>query len=105
MAISMTKVKNLLKREHPGTIVPHLRNIRINGNLRGCSGFLENTQTGKFVYICLEDRFYDPDGCAGMYRTATGLDDYTGGRNRWGRDLPSLLNEAVALTFSTTPVE
>ena len=76
-----------------------MRNIRINGNLRGCSGFLENTQTGKFVYINTEDRFYDPDNCAGFYRTATGPKDYTGGRNRWGKDLQDLISSAVALTL------
>ena len=46
--VSMTKVKNALKKHHP-EITPKLSNIRINGQLRGCSGFLTDTTTRKIV--------------------------------------------------------
>ena len=78
--VSMTKIKNALKRSHP-ELTPHLRNIRVNGQLQGCSGFIEDTARGRIVYI-------STDVCHGTtrdayYRNASNLKDYRGGRNRF----------------------
>lgn len=63
-----------------------LKNIRVNGDPRGCSGFI--SLGDRIVYVNTE-----PCGSLGyMYRTAEHLKDYTGGVNRWARDLDSLVN-------------
>ena len=62
----------------------HLKNIRVNGNLRGCSGFIENPATGKIVYITTEPSIVHNLSTKVMYRTAKHLKDYTGGQNQWG---------------------
>lgn len=63
----------------------HLKNIIINGDKRGCSGFI--SRDGAIVYVNTE-----PCGSLGyMYRTAEHLKDYTGGPNRWAKDIDSLV--------------
>lgn len=81
MLILATKLKNRFTAGHTCT----LRNIRVNAEKRGCSGFIE--LQGAIVYVNTE-----PCGSLGyMYRTAKSLQDYTGGQNRWARDLDSLV--------------
>jgi pyrimidine deaminase RibD-like protein len=81
MLILATKLKNRFTAGHTCT----LRNIRVNAEKRGCSGFIE--LQGAIVYVNTE-----PCGSLGyMYRTAQHLKDYTGGRNHWARDLDSLV--------------
>ena len=81
MLILATKLKNRFSPAHTCT----LRNIRVNDDKRGCSGFIE--LHGAIVYVNTE-----PCGSLGyMYRTAQHLKDYTGGPNRWARDLDSLV--------------
>lgn len=60
-----------------------LRNIRINGTLRGCSGFIRNDNTGAIIYLTTEESCYGPLQNKVMYRTAVSMTDYTGGRNQW----------------------
>lgn len=81
MLILATKLKNRFTAGHTCT----LRNIRVNAEKRGCSGFIE--LHGVIVYVNTE-----PCGSLGlMYRTAEHLKDYTGGVNRWARDLDSFV--------------
>ena len=81
MLILATKLKNRFSPAHVCT----LRNIRVNADKRGCSGFI--SLHGVHVYVNTE-----PCGSLGyMYRTAESLQDYTGGVNRWARDLDSLV--------------
>ena len=81
MLILSTKLKNRFSSAHNVA----LKNIAVNGDKRGCSGFIE--RGGAIVYVNTE-----PCGSLGyMYRTAEHLKDYTGGANRWAKDLDSLV--------------
>lgn len=74
-----------LKNRFPPEYTCTLRTIRVNGDKRGCSGFI--SLHGVHVYVNTE-----PCGQLGyMYRTAQHLKDYTGGVNRWAKDLDSLV--------------
>ena len=101
--VSMTKIKNALKRGGYD-LVPHLSNIRLNGQLRGCSGFLEDPATKRIVYINTE---FSPElgnwGVANdaLYRNARDLKDYTGLRNRFcERDADVLVKHVADLVAS-----
>lgn len=81
MLILSTKLKNQFTSVHQ----VHLKNIRVNDDKRGCSGFIQKGDA--IVYVNTE-----PCGSLGyMYRTAAHLKDYTGGVNRWAKDLDSLV--------------
>lgn len=89
MLILATKLKNRFSPAH----VVALKNIRVNADVRGCSGFI--SLHGVHVYVNTEK-------CGGlgyMYRTAQHLKDYTGGANRWAKDIDGLVrgvNELLA---------
>lgn len=78
--VSMTIIKNRLKKIG-STAVPHLRNIRINGHNHGCSGFLEDPDTGRLVYLSTD--LNHGTSRQAMYRTAEHLKDFSGGRNHF----------------------
>lgn len=81
MLILSTKLKNRFTSAHNVA----LKNIAVNGDKRGCSGFIQYGDA--IVYVNTE-----PCGSLGyMYRTAKHLKDYTGGVNRWAKDLDSLV--------------
>lgn len=81
MLILSTKLKNRFSSVHQ----VHLKNIRVNDDKRGCSGFIQKGDA--IVYVNTE-----PCGSLGyVYRTAAHLKDYTGGVNRWAKDLDSLV--------------
>ena len=81
--VSMTKIKNQLKNLDMNLTVK-LSNIRINGQLRGCSGFITNNDTQKIVYINTESACEtSPFGGKILYRTASHDRDFTGGQNQW----------------------
>lgn len=87
---SSTQVKNCFKRA--GVIdnyLFYLRTISVNGQKRGCNGFIANPENGKICYIDTEPHlmgglFGNPSKTL-MYRQAVDIKDYTGGNNRWGR--------------------
>lgn len=81
MLILSTKLKN--RFPHADNV--QLKNISINGNKRGCSGFIQ--ANGKTVYVTTEPCF----NLGYMYHTAKHLKDYTGGINRWAKDIDSLV--------------
>lgn len=91
--VTMTIVKNRLKKIAPD-VVPALRNIRINGHVHGCSGFLTDPATGAVVYLTTDMNH----GTAreAMYRTARDTRDYTGGRNH-NCDFDEITESAVEL--------
>ena len=80
-AVSMTKVKNLLKRE--GYEAAGFRNTRVNGQLRGCYGFVRKAGSGKVVFV---DTEYLTSGTGAgniLVRFARDEKDYCGHRNEW----------------------
>jgi hypothetical protein len=81
MLILSTKLKNQFSPAHAVA----LKNIRVNDDKRGCSGFI--SLNGAIVYVNTERC-----GSLGyLYRTAEHLKDYTGGPNRFARDMESLV--------------
>lgn len=75
-----TKLKNQFTTSHGVS----LKNILINGDKRGCSGFI--TKGDRVVYVNTEAV------CMGyLYRTAKHTKDYTGGRNNFARDMEALV--------------
>ncbi len=94
------KVKNLIKKISPeNNYVFNLKNIDVNGQKRGCSGFITNPDTGNVVYLTTE---YCQAGHF-MYRYAENDHDYRGRTNRWdgrndfsvfGKKLVEALNQA-----------
>ena len=78
--VSMTTIKNRLKKIAPH-VEPHLSNVRINGHLHGCSGFLYDPETGAIVYLSTD--LNHGTSSQALYRVADHLKDYTGGRNHF----------------------
>lgn len=73
-----------LKNQFTGATVCALKNIAVNGGKRGCSGFI--TRGDAIVYVNTEVL-----GGGYLYRTAAHMKDYTGGVNRYARDLAALV--------------
>lgn len=80
MLILATKLKN----RFPSTHTVALKNVAVNGDKRGCSGFIARGDA--IVYVNTEVL-----GGGYLYRTAQHLKDYTGGVNRYAKDLDSLV--------------
>lgn len=80
MLILSTKLKNRFTPAHTVT----LKNIRVNDDKRGCSGFISLGDS--IVYVNTEVL-----GGGYLYRTAAHLKDYCGGVNRYARDLDTLV--------------
>jgi hypothetical protein len=80
MLILATKLKNRFSPAHNVA----LKNIRVNDDKRGCSGFIARGDA--IVYVNTEVL-----GGGYLYRTAAHMKDYTGGVNRYARDLDSLV--------------
>lgn len=82
-----------------------LKNIDINGQKHGCSGFIINLETNKICYITTEP-FWDGRKGSGLWgdtrkavmmRTAASTKDYTGGSNQW-LPLEDIVSTAQRLT-------
>jgi hypothetical protein len=78
--ILATKLKNRFSPAHQVA----LKNIRVNADVRGCSGFISLHNV--HVYVNTEVL-----GGGYMYRTAQHVKDYTGGANRFARDIDGLV--------------
>lgn len=75
-----------VKNKFSGNEVFHLKNIIINGDKRGCSGFImrgDNT-----VYVNTEVFL----GGGYLYRKAKDNKDYHGEVNQYAKDIDSLVN-------------
>lgn len=92
--VSMTKLKNALKRLDD-TLVAKLSNVRINGQLQGCSGFVTDPATGRIVYVSTDVNHGTTRQA--LYRDAAHDRDYTGGSNRFAEmaDLPQAVVERL----------
>lgn len=73
----------------------HLRDIHVNGDLRGCSGHIVDPDTGNCVYIGTEH--VPLLGERVLYRTSKDTRDYTGGRNQFCHtsELPAKIVELI----------
>lgn len=103
-AYLMTKLKNRICRHIPKEDLRFsLRNININGEKRGCSGFVTYLPTGRCVYVDTE-RFTMPGGADMMYRYARDEHDYSSSHadfnalNVFARDEDIAHEIAAALT-------
>lgn len=92
--ILMTKLKNSIHKNKPGMNF-YLRNININDNKKGCSGFIENPTNNIIIYVNTDtgnNRF--------MYRYADNVTDFSGHQNQWAQSYDELItNICQCLTY------
>lgn len=79
-----------------------LRNIVVNGQKRGCSGFVRNKSNNAVVYINTEPTTYGALPPY-MYRYADDMSDFRGYRNRFAETLNELAAEVAKMLL--TPVK
>lgn len=91
-----TKLKNEIHNRNC-MLVCSFKNISVNGQKRGCSGFVVNPDTQKCVYVNTESICYGPLSNQSMWRYAKNTHDYTGEQNHWcsPADLAATVVEAV----------
>ena len=95
------KLENAVKKNFGSEVTASLRNIRINGSTRGCSGFFVNPENNACVYVNTEASSYP--ALSLLYRYADDTKDFTGYRNRYAKDLNDLVQEISEML--KTPVE
>jgi len=98
----MTKLKNALTKPEKN-LTFFLQNIRINGQKRGCSGFIKNNDNNTYIYVNTERCIYSgvPNY---MFRFADNEKDYKGYTNHWADTLPELV-AGIHTLLSTNPIE
>ena len=104
--ILAVKLKNALKKANNKYNYPlkiEIKNILINGQKRGCSGFVTNTNNGSCVYVNTEPVSYGQLGI--MYRYANNNKDYAGYHNRWVENKVDSLAKNVIELLKETPIE
>lgn len=79
-ALLSTKLKNQIKALDTDLVV-ELKNVRVNGEALGCTGFVTNPDTGAVTYVCTDNNH--GLNTKALYRTAKHTKDYTGGRNNF----------------------
>ena len=87
--ILSVKLKNELKKICDGMSLEFkLKNISVNGQKRGCSGFIKNNENGKILYINTESSCYSPLSKKTMFRYANDFNDFSGkgGYNQWANN-------------------
>lgn len=89
--ISRAKIQNALKGRNNLDI--KLENIRRNGVMLGCSGFITNKDNNKIVYINTEDTI----SYGYLFRYARHIKDYTGLTNRYARTKIQLIRSVLEL--------
>jgi hypothetical protein len=94
--LAMTKLKNMILQVDPDLKV-ELKNIRINGQLQGCSGFVTNPATQKIAYVSTDTNHGTSRNNA-LLRSAKHTRDYTGGQNRFSgyAELPQELVDLIS---------
>lgn len=78
--LAATKLRNQITAIDPVLIVS-LKNVRVNGALFGCSGFITDPRTGKHVYVNTDHNHHM--NTRALFRTAKDTKDYTGGHNNF----------------------
>lgn len=96
--ILSTKLKNAINRrtkwEFNQEFVYSLKNIIINGDKRGCSGFIYNPENGITIYVNTEP---DMSGLKYIYRYCKDMRDYRGFTNNWAKSLDELVGGICGL--------
>lgn len=99
--ILSVKLKNAIKKSAPNMNLDfHLKNIIINGDKRGCSGFITNHENNSVVYVTTEPIM----NLGYMYRYADNTNDFTGYHNRWAKTQDELVSNIIEL-LKKTPAE
>lgn len=85
----------MLTREVNADLEFKLDNISINGQKKGCSGFVRNTENGRTIYVNTEYCIHQNLGY--MYRFCDGFKDYGNlrYRNRFSRTEGDLIKGIV----------
>ena len=99
MIILSTKLKNSINKKNNNNLQLefHLKNISINGEKRGCSGFIRNVNNNSIVYVNTEGVKWAGKIRDYLYRYADDFRDYTGYRNRWVNSLDNLSENILTL--------
>lgn len=94
--LAAIKLRNQLLAIRPDLVVK-LHNVRVNGALFGCSGFVTDPGTGRIVYV-ITDHNHGLSYDKALYRTAEHDKDYTGGVNHFATyaDLAAKVVELLA---------
>ena len=103
--ILAVKLKNAIKKEAANNnmeLVSSIKNIIINGEKRGCSGFVRNVKNGSVIYVDTEKPVLS--NLHYMYRYAEDEHDYRGYRNRWADTFEELVKD-VCKCLTMTPEE
>ena len=87
------KLRNAIEKPIQG-MEYHLHTINVNGDKRGCSGFIRNPNNNAIVYVNTEISTYV---LRYMYRYADNLKDYTGYHNRFANTLIELSSNIAKL--------
>lgn len=91
--LASTKLRNQLLALDP-TLTVELKNVRVNGVLFGCTGFVTGAN-GRIVWIC-SDHNHGTRVNRPYYRIARHSRDYTGEHNRFSTN-NTLATDVVAL--------
>lgn len=94
--LTAVKLRNQFLKLDP-TLSVELKNIRVNGSLFGCSGFISDGT--RWVYVNTDHNHHTRRDA--LYRTASGPRDYTGGPNHFV-NYEHLAEEAIRLLMSVT---
>ena len=84
-------LENAVRISFGTEITASLRNIRIDGAARGCTGFFVNPENNACVYVNTEASI-DPKRSL-LYRYADDMKDFTGYRDRYAKDLDDLVQK------------
>lgn len=101
--ILAVKLKNAIKKEAANNnmeLVFSLKNIIINGEKRGCSGFVRNVKNGSVIYVDTEKPVLS--NLHYMYRYAEDEHDYRGYRNRWADTFEELVKDVCKCLAMTS---
>lgn len=94
--ILSVKLKNAFKAlPDSDKYAMEFKNININGNKRGCSGFITNLENDVCVYINTESIAAPFLGI--LYRYCEQSGEYTGGHNHFAKSLDEVVHSTVHL--------
>jgi len=94
--LMMTKLKNRIMKIWPGAKFYaefKLKNVRINGVPRGCTGFIRNSVNGNIVYVDTEPFMFT----GYLRRYAKSMADYTGEFNQYSKNSDQFALDIVSM--------